>query len=265
MTPVRDVAIPEEWIAVAHRLADAARGVTLPHFRSGLAVDDKRPGNFDPVTQADRDAETAMRAILARELPNHGIIGEEHGTDASESPWDWVLDPIDGTRAFISGFPTWVTLIGLRHRGVPLFGLIDAPATGDRWIGGPGLGAAPSTRRCASLSEATLATTSAEHFWRVQSDRAAWDALCARSRLRRYGGDGLAYGLLAEGHIDAVIEHGLQLYDFAAVIPVVEGAGGVITGWDGGDPLRGHLVAAGDARVHAEILEVLRATGASSR
>jgi len=258
-----DVVVPDALVALAHRVADAARAHSLPRFRAGIPVDDKRPqARFDPVTEADRAAEAAMRELLADQVPLHGILGEEHGETASDSDWRWILDPIDGTRAFISGFPTWVTLIGLLHQGQPAFGLIDAPATDDRWAGGAGH---PSggVRPCASLEQAVLSTTSAEMF-RTPGEHAAWQALCARSRLRRYGGDGYAYGLLASGHIDAVIESGLQLYDVAAVIPVVRAAGGRVTGWDGGDALRGHVVASGDPRVHEQILEVLRVSGGAA-
>lgn len=253
-------AIPEAFVRLAHRMADAGREQSLPRFRSRISVDDKDPGRFDPVTEADRAAEAAMRALLDVEVPDHSIIGEEHGTRRTDSPWTWVLDPIDGTRAFISGFPTWVSLIGLLYEGEPAFGLIDAPGTGDRWVshGDPTL----AVRACSDLSQATISTTTAELF-ATPAHTAAWTALQARSKLRRYGGDGYAYGLLAAGHIDAVVERGLQIYDVAAVIAVVRAAGGRVTGWDGGDPLRGHLCAAGDPAVHAQILEILRATGAA--
>ena len=255
--------VPDELVALAHRLADAARAETVPRFRTALAVDDKADVGFDPVTLADRSAEAAMRALLQTEVPEHGIVGEEHGTAAGASEWRWILDPVDGTRAFIAGFPTWVTLIGLFRGEEPAYGLIDAPATDDRWAGGLGRPMRPGVRPCADLASAVISTTSAELF-RTPGTRAGWQALCARTRLRRYGGDGYAYGLLAAGHLDGIVEFGLQLYDVAAVIPVVRAAGGQITGWDGGSPVRGHVVASGDPRVHDQILEVLRATGAAA-
>ena len=258
-----DVVVPDEWIRLAHRLADAAREQTVPRFRTALTVDDKAAGAFDPVTIADREAERVMREILAEEVPDHGVLGEEHGERVSDSPWRWVLDPIDGTRAYIAGFPTWVTLVGLCHQGRPVYGIIDAPASDDRWAGGSARPAG-AVRACPDLSQAILSTTSPELF-RRGADRAAWQALSARSRMRRYGGDGYAYGLVANGLVDAVVESGLKAVDVTAVIPVVRAAGGIVTGWDGGDALRGHLVAAGDRRVHAQILEILAACGATAQ
>lgn len=256
------IAVPNALVQLAHRLADAARTETLPRFRTALDVHDKAAGAFDPVTVADREAERVMRELLAAEVPEHGILGEEHGERTSDSPWRWVLDPIDGTRAYIAGFPTWVTLVGLCYQDQPVYGIIDGPASDDRWAGGPSLPAS-EVRACPDLSQAVLSTTNPELF-RSGPQGAAWQALCARSRLRRYGGDGYAYGLLASGVVDAVVESGLKAVDVVAVIPVVQAAGGVITGWDGGDPLRGHMVAAGDRRVHAQILEVLAACGAAA-
>lgn len=242
-------------------MADRAREQTLPRFRADVAIHDKGVGGFDPVTEGDREAERVMRELLADTVPDHNIIGEEHGATDGPGPWTWVLDPIDGTRAFMAGFPSWVTLIGLMFEGVPVMGLIDAPATDDRWVGGPGIRPPRRVRACASLDQAVLTTTDAELF--SGQAQAAWLALCAGSRLRRYGGDGYGYGLLSAGHLDAVVERGMQIYDVAAPIAVVRGAGGIVTGWDGGDPLRGHMVASGDERLHAQILEVLRAHGAT--
>ena len=237
-----------------------------------MAVDDKRPqARFDPVTEADRQAEASMRRLLTRHVPDHSVVGEEHGVHDGSAPWTWILDPIDGTRAFIAGFPTWTTLIGLYHDGTPAAGIIEAPATRERWVGVVGQGATwhgpdftrpARVRPCASLAHAVLSTTNAELFHDPGS-RAGWEALCASTRLRRYGGDGYAYGLLAAGQLDLVVEHELQSYDVAAPIAVVRAAGGVATAWDGGRAADGGtLIAAGDPRVHAQALAVLRQAGA---
>lgn len=264
--------MPPELLRLANQLANAATAQTWRLFRTDVAVDDKRPqARFDPVTEADREAEASMRRLLARYAPDHGIVGEEHGTLEGSAPWTWVLDPVDGTRAFIAGFPTWTTLIGLYHDGVPTAGVIEAPATKERWVGvigagttwyGPDATRAATVRRCEGLAEAVISTTSHELF-RTPGESAAWRALTERTRLRRYGGDGYAYGLLASGHLDAVVEQGLQPYDVAAPIAVVRAAGGIVTSWDGGRVADGgNIVAAGDPRVHAEILALLREVGA---
>jgi len=273
------VPLPAHLPDLALALADAARSETLPRAAAALPVTDKGEGSFDPVTEADRAAEAAMRALLVERVPGHGIVGEEHGTTPTEGAWRWVLDPIDGTRAFVAGFPTWTTLVGLLHRDRPVLGLIDAPAARRRWCAWtvalddgtpPGLRAtwdeaSPPTRvrPCRGLQAATLSTTDPALFT-SPARRAAWQALSARCRTRRLGGDALAYALLASGRVDLVVECGLQPYDIAALVPVVEAAGGVITTWSGGPPLTDDtLIAAGDARVHVEALAVLRATGAA--
>jgi myo-inositol-1(or 4)-monophosphatase len=264
--------VPDRWLALASALADAATAQTWRRFRTGLAVDDKRPAaGFDPVTEADREAEAAMRRLLAERAPDHGVVGEEHGSVVGTAPWTWVLDPIDGTRAFIAGFPTWTTLIGLLHEGEPVAGIIEAPATGERWTGVVGVGTTwtragrsepARVRRCARLADAVLSTTNAELF-RTAPERDAWDTLCDRTRLRRYGGDGYAYGLVASGTLDLVVELGLAPYDVVGPIAVVRAAGGIATAWDGGPAADGGtLIAAGDPRVHAEALALLRAAGA---
>lgn len=207
-----------------------------------------------------------MRALITARFPDHGILGEEHGHAVGRSEWEWVLDPIDGTRGFVSGFPTWGTIVGLRHRDVAVLGLVDQPWTQERWLGYPGhasfvdrLGQRPiRTRPCARLADAVLSTTSPEVF-QTAAEKTVLAAFQAATRLRRYGGDCYAYALLAAGQIDLVVECGLYPYDVVGVIPIIEAAGGVVTTWDGGDAGQGGaIVAAGDARVHGEALRVLR-------
>ena len=254
-------------IAAARRAADAARPVTLAHFRDpGLATDDKGATGFDPVTRADREAEAAIREVLSRDRPDDAILGEEMAGREGGSGFTWVIDPIDGTRGYISGTPTWGTLISVRDAGGPLFGLIDQPYTDERFLGGFGLarlegprGARDlAVRRGRGLSEATLMTT----FPEVGSaaEARAFHRLGARVRLVRYGMDCYAYALLALGQIDLVVEAGLQAYDIQAPICVVRAAGGIVTDWQGGDPSGGgRVVAAGSAELHAAALELLSA------
>ncbi|QMW23513.1 histidinol-phosphatase [Sandaracinobacteroides saxicola] len=242
-------------IALAHRLADAAGEAIRPHFRSGTAVIDK--DDASPVTVADRAAEAAMRRILSHDRPQDGIVGEEYGVEREGASRQWVLDPIDGTRAFIAGRPLFGTLIALLEDGAPVLGIIDQPIARDRWIGGDGEtrlnGAVVRARGCATLGEAYLATTSPDIFF-GEGGEAAFRRVWGRARDTIYGGDCLNYALLATGCLDLVMEEGLKLYDWAALVPVVAGAGGVMTDWRG-EVLRlgaeGRALAAGDARVHA--------------
>ncbi len=263
---------PVDFSAFVEDLARVSGEAILPFFRSSIHATDKSKGGvFDPVTEADRAAETAMRRLIMRDFPSHGIIGEEFGAHAADSEYVWVLDPIDGTKSFISGFPTWGTLIGLTHRGNPCYGMMHQPFTREAFIGDGagatwrGLGRKGEkgerklmTRKCASLSEATLLTThpallapgTEEAYRRVEGD----------VRLSRYGGDCYMYCMLASGHIDLVIESGLNAYDIVALIPIIEGAGGVITSWDGGSAANGGaIIAAGDRRVHEQAMKRLAA------
>lgn len=254
--------------AFAHRLADASGKAIMPFFRSHLGVDDKgqKKGQaFDPVTAADRDAETAIRALIAAAYPDHGILGEEHGHEKGRSPMHWVLDPIDGTRAFITGGPQWGTLIALNDGEKPVLGVLDQPFTQERWIGFGGkteLHARGEVRRlktraCPTLKEAVISTT---HPWSYFSDaeQKKFRAIDAKARMSRFGGDCYAYGLLAMGLMDAVIESTLQPWDIQALIPIVEGAGGIVTNWTGGDAQDGgQVLATGDERLHAALLKML--------
>ncbi|QQP90026.1 histidinol-phosphatase [Skermanella sp. TT6] len=250
-----------ETVDLACRLADAAGTVIRRYFRTPFAVDDKPDSS--PVTVADREAEAAIRSILAAERPDDGIVGEEHGTTNPDAEWLWVIDPIDGTKSFITGRPTFGTLVALLHRGVPVLGVIDQPIVGDRWIGVEGRpttlnGKAARVRACPTLGRATLNTTSPDLFG--QHDFTAFRRVADEVKLTMYGGDCYAYGLLAAGFVDLVIEAGLKLYDFAALVPVVQGAGGIMTDWTGaplGPGSDGRVLAAGDIAGHTEALRRL--------
>ena len=239
-------------VAAAEAAADVAGAVIRPFFRARLHASLKP--DRSPVTIADRAAEQAMRAVLTERCPEHGITGEEFGTDRADARFCWVLDPIDGTRAFITGRPVFGTLIALLDRGVPILGVIDQPITGERWIGQAGaatrfrgtLGGAAGTRPCPDLAAAELSATSPEM---LGAHRPAWDRLAGAVRRVSWGGDCYAYGLLALGQIDIIAEADLKPWDWAALVPIIEGAGGRITTWSG-RPLPGsgedRVLAVGD-------------------
>jgi inositol-phosphate phosphatase/L-galactose 1-phosphate phosphatase/histidinol-phosphatase len=242
----------ENDITLAQRLADAAGVAIRPHFRSGLAAE--RKSDATPVTIADRAAEQAMRRILKAEAPRDSIIGEEFGAESGDSGRSWVLDPIDGTVSFLAGRPIFGTLIALVIEGWPVLGIIDQPILGERWLGATGRpttfnGRPCRTRPCSSLAEAALATSGPHYFDDHQGSH--FMALAARSDHKRMlmGGDCYNYGLLASGHIDMVCEANLKLHDWAALVPIIEGAGGTVCDWNG-DPLHaesdGHVLALGD-------------------
>lgn len=250
--------------AFFYRLADAAKAETLPRFRTGLDVVNKQASGFDPVTEGDQAAEAAIRALITERFPEHGILGEEHGNVGLDRDHIWVIDPIDGTRAFISGVPVWGTLIGLQDKGRSVMGLMDQPFTGERyfadgtasWYAGPDGERQIHTRDCGALSNAIMFTTSPHMF--VGNDINRYRVIEDRVRLFRYGIDCYAYALLAAGHIDLVIETGLKPYDVGALIPLIEQAGGVFTNWEGGRPeAGGRVIAAGSAAVHREALDLL--------
>jgi myo-inositol-1(or 4)-monophosphatase len=250
--------------AFLNRLADAASDSIMPYFRANMAVENKVGSGFDPVTAADRDAEAAMRKLINAEFPDHGIVGEEFGAEREEADFVWVIDPIDGTRSFISGLPVWGTLIGLLKDGEPLIGMMAQPFTGERfagdgaraWYRGPGGDKALTARSCPSVDEATLFTTSPALM--NGGDRTAYDRVEAAVRFARYGTDCYAYCMVAAGHADVVIETELQAYDIVALIPIVEGAGGRITDWRGASAAAGgSIVASGDRRLHDAVLALL--------
>ena len=248
-----------ELLAFAHTLADAAGAVIKPLFRSAGTIDNKRAADFDPVTAADRDAEAAMRDLIAARYPDHAVYGEEHGAEWGER-FTWVLDPLDGTRSFIGGFPTWGTLIGLAEYGRPVVGIMDQPVTGERFTGGPD-GAFLGERRlrvrdCASLKDAVLYATTPDMF--KGEDMAAFRRVEQQVKLRRFGGDCYAYCMLAHGLVDLVVEASMQPYDIHALIPIVEQAGGIVTNWEGEPAWQaGRILAAGDRRVHQAALDAL--------
>ncbi len=246
------------------RLADAAKAETLPRFRTGMDIVNKQQGGFDPVTEGDRAAEAAIRALIEAEFPEHGILGEEQGNIGLDREHVWVIDPIDGTRAFISGLPVWGTLIGFQSSGRAVMGMMDQPFTGERyfadgessWYRGPDGARQLMTRDCGSLENAILFTTSPHLFTGTEAVR--FQAIQDRVRLFRYGIDCYAYALLSAGHVDLVIENVLKPYDVGALIPLIEQAGGVITTWDGGRPeLGGSIVAAGSRVLHEQALAML--------
>ncbi len=254
-------------IALANRLADAAGAAIRPHFRALDSTESK--DDASPVTVADREAEEAMRKILKAETPQDGVIGEEFGTEEGKSGRHWVLDPIDGTRSFIVGRPIFGTLIALIDGGFPILGIIDQPIARERWVGVVGQptlfnGQAVRTRACPRLEGAQIATTSPHLFDQHQAEHyMALIETVADGRLSQgpvYGGDCYNYGLLASGHIDIVCEAGLKLYDFAALVPVVEGAGGTMADWNG-EPLHagsdGHVIALGDPARLEDAVEAL--------
>ncbi|MDA8869985.1 histidinol-phosphatase [Rhizobiaceae bacterium] len=264
MTPFADL---EAFSDFASELAAAAAAETLPRFRQGTAVDNKWATGFDPVTQADREAERAIREVLENRFPDHGIVGEEHGRVRTDARFQWIIDPIDGTRAFISGLPTWGTLVGLYNHGVPVAGVMDQPFTGERWCALAGHGARATDRfgdtgiatsSVTSLADATTMTTMPQ-LMDNDADR-AWLAVEAKSKLQRYGADCYAFAMLAAGHVDVVAETGVQSYDVAALIPIVREAGGVFTTWEGGDPSQGgRVVACANAGLHKIVLSCLQA------
>lgn len=258
------MAEPADFLPVAEEAADLAGAAIRPLFRSQLLVDAK--GDASPVTEADRAAERAIRGLLEARLPTHGVIGEEYGNSREDADWVWVLDPIDGTRAFVTGRPLFGTLIGLLHRGVPVLGIIDQPATGERWIGVAGrptafrspMGGTPRCRPCPSLEGAELSCTSPDMFDAATAPRFA--AVKARARRTTWGGDCYAYGLLALGLVDAVVDATMKPWDWAALVPVIEGAGGRCTDW-AGRPLRldgdGTVLAVGDPALLPEVTGLL--------
>lgn len=251
-----------ELIAFAHELADHAAAVVGPYFRTPVAVESKL--DTSPVTIADREAERVMRELIRERYPEHGIAGEEFGAEGAGAELVWHLDPIDGTKSYVGGRPLFGTLIGLSERGRPVLGIIDQCILRERWQGAVGQetrwnGEPARVRTCADLAQATLYATSHLMF-AAGSERAAFERVQDRVRYPLFGGDCYAYGLVALGFADLVIEAGLKHHDFMALVPVVEGAGGIMTDWHG-RPLtpaaEGRVVAAGDRRVHQAALELL--------
>lgn len=256
-----------EITAFLAELAALAGLTILPYFRTAVTVEDKGKRRFDPVTVADRAAERALRDAISARFPTHGILGEEYGEQVGTTHYRWVIDPIDGTRAFVSGLPTWGTLIALCDGNQPLFGLMAQPFVGEYFIGGNG--AAHSVRGIerstlmtrhgtTSLAHASLFATAPEMFG-TAPEWTCFESLSKHVRMTRFGADCYAYCLLAAGYIDLVVEAGLGFYDIAALAPIIEGAGGVVTHWDG-SPIQGggRVVAAANRSLHAEALHYLK-------
>ncbi len=255
-----------DFAAFVDQLAKVSGDTISPFFRTALGVENKSlAGGFDPVTAADRAAELAMRTLIKETFPEHGIVGEELGAERPDAEYVWVLDPIDGTKSFISGMPAWGTLIGLTRRGVPIYGMMHQPFTREHFTGdgkashyrGPAGDRALRVRPCAVLENAVMMTTSP--LLMNDADRGRFCRVEEAVRLSRYGGDCYAYCMLAAGHVDLVIETELKPHDVLPLIPIIEGAGGIITTWQG-DPAvaGGRIVAAGDKRVHKTAMETLR-------
>ena len=254
----------DDLIAVADAAADVSGAVIRPFFRAGVTAVSK--SDKSPVTIADRTAEQALRAVLSERFPDHGILGEEFGVTNPGAGLRWVLDPIDGTRAFINGRPVFGTLIALLADGKPVLGVIDQPVTGERWIGAAGrttrfrgsFGGQAGCRPCASLAEAELSLTSDEVF--SGDEKRRWGRLRDVARRYSYGGDCYAYGLVALGHIDVIAEATMNIWDWAALVPVVEGAGGRMTDWHGHaltPDSDGHTLAVGDPRLLGPAVDLL--------
>jgi myo-inositol-1(or 4)-monophosphatase len=256
-----------DFAAFVDELAAVAGDTIRPFFRRALGIENKSlSGGFDPVTAADRGAETAMRALIKKTFPEHGIVGEEFGSERPNAEYIWVLDPIDGTKSFICGLPAWGTLIALTRHGDPIYGMMHQPFTREHFTGdgrgaryrGPAGDRDLRVRPCPALQDAVMLTTSP--LLMNDADRRCFARVEQAVRLSRYGGDCYAYCVLAAGHVDLIIETELKPHDVLALIPIIEGAGGIITTWDNGRPhAGGRIIAAGDRRVHAQAMALLAA------
>lgn len=250
-------------------LARASATLVLPYYRKPLQIEDKNIGTsagFDPVTQADKAVEEMIRARVEARFPEHGMIGEEFGKSRPDAEYQWVIDPIDGTRAFMMGLPTWGTLIGLTLQGKPLLGVMGQPFTGELFwstefsarTSGPLGELELKVRPCAGLATAIMGCTSPSLF-KTDSELSRFHQVAAKTKMMRYGGDCYVYALVAAGQVDLVVEAGLQSFDVAALIPIIERAGGIMTDWSGGSAANGgQIIAAGDRRVYDEAMVVLR-------
>jgi myo-inositol-1(or 4)-monophosphatase len=235
----------------ARTLAVAAGEAILPHFRKNAPIDVKEHESWDPVTEGDRAGERAIRALIEQHYPDHGIIGEEYGTKDSASDFTWILDPVDGTRAFVIGLPTWTTLIGLYEKGEPRLGVMYQPFIGDMFYGNPNGAWLSHNDRveklhvsgCTALDHAMLGTTT-PHLYKGK-DREGFENLRHAVKMTRYGGDAYFFSLVAAGHLDIAMDAGLQIYDIAALLPIMRGAGATVGTWNGKDPKEGgHILAA---------------------
>ncbi|HEY0267054.1 MAG TPA: histidinol-phosphatase [Rhizomicrobium sp.] len=259
--------VDDKLIAFANRLADASGAVIRPFFRQRIEVAHK-PGvhAFDPVTEADKGAERAIRAIIARDRPGDAILGEEYGETPGASGWRWVLDPVDGTRSFITGRHEWGSLIALEKDQAPVLGILDQPVLGERFIGVNGRSVLVEggrrtplhVRACADIKDAILCATDPSAYMSAEQ-QAAFARVKAEARMTRYHGDCYLFALLAMGFVDIIVEAGFKRWDAAALIPLVEGAGGIMTAWDGGDCRDGKtILACGDKRIHETAIKLLK-------
>lgn len=259
-----------EYTDFIDELANAAADITLAHFKKPVEITNKGRklnSDFDPVTVADRGAEKAIRKLIRARYPDHDILGEEggeesHGIESWVERWKWVIDPIDGTRAFISGIPTWGTLVALHDGERPVIGLMDQPYLKERYLGTPDgaflNGEKIACRDCTDISTATLSTTDPTQFFATDEDRKAFERVAAKANLVRNGYDCYAYAMVAAGHMDVVIESGLEAYDIQAMIPLVEGAGGMLTDWSGGAADQGgQVVASANKELHKQVLGLI--------
>jgi inositol-phosphate phosphatase/L-galactose 1-phosphate phosphatase/histidinol-phosphatase len=251
----------DDFRRFAESVADRARTMSLPYFRGHIDVQLK--GDSSPVTAVDRDVETMVRECIEAAFPDHGVLGEEFGPVRADAEYVWSIDPIDGTRSFVTGWPLWGTLLALLHKGVPVLGLIDMPVLDERWVGIVGKGSQLNGRPCRSrrdtaLADATIYATSPDIF--SPAELAVFERVSRAAKSRRFGGDCYSYALLASGHIDAVIEADLKPFDYLALAPVIEAAGGVITDWKGGRldiHSGGRVVAASSVALHREIMALI--------
>lgn len=258
-----------DWQELTHfakALAESAARAILPYFRQNTRIDVKDGPVWDPVTEGDRAGERAIRQMIEERFPDHGIHGEEYGVKSGSSPFTWVLDPVDGTRSFVFGMPTWATLIGLTYEGRPMLGVMSQPFVGEMFYGNPdgawhdqrGTVAPIRTRQGVPLSRAAIGTTAPE-LYRNAADAAGLNRLRKASQVMRYGGDAYFFALLAAGHIDIAMDAGLQAYDIAALLPIIKGAGGAYTEWTGGNPVDGgNILSAGSQALLDEAVAVMR-------
>ena len=267
--------VPAEYVTLAADLVDAAAEITVKYFRTPLEIDDKNDAS--PVTIADKGAEAAMRALVRERFPTHAIFGEEEGIELGEGgsqEWTWVFDPIDGTKSFITGKPLWGTLVALLHHGEPVLGVLDQPVLKERWVGVKGTkstlnGEPISVRPCKSLGDAYLYSTTPYMF--EGDNLSPYRAVAAAAKVPMFGCDCYAYGLLAAGHCDLIVEADLKPYDYMALVPIIKGAGGVFTDWKGGElrwegsqealaagEYQGEVIAAGDGATHAAAIERMK-------
>lgn len=254
-------------IALSHRLCEASGAVIRPYFRQRIEIANKLADSFDPVTEADKGGERAIRAILDAERPDDAILGEEYGEKPGTSGWRWVLDPVDGTRCFITGRHEWGSLIALEKDEVPVLGILDQPVLGERFIGvngrtelhQAGRVTPLQVRDCADLKDAVLCATDPAAYM-TPPQLAGFERVKAKARLTRYHGDCYLFAMLAMGFVDVIVEGAFKPWDIAALVPLVEGAGGIITNWQGGVWRDGDAVlASGDRRVHEQTIALLKA------